>query len=263
MPTTKTMMNPRARTFLAWTLALFLTTAAARGATNEEQALTAENCALTVPADWSGRDLKHVPGVVAAFGDAAGQRTLLVLVQGRGQPGEAASDSFVTGFDIGMEKSGGGQKTSGKFVQLAGFRTYERRGTATLQGQHVTTLVLAVPTGDGTYLLEALMTNGEAGDDPQIRQTVDSFHFLHPPGLPHTPPDSAYRIGYFGGLILFLLLILAGIWALVRAFSRRGPPPPPPGYPGTFAYPQAVFPPPPPLPPPIRPSSPPPPPYGP
>ena len=226
------MMNPRTKTVLTWTLALFLA-AGARGATNEEQALTTENCALTAPAGWSARDLKRVPGVVAAFGDAAGQRTLLVLVQGRGQPGEAASDTFVTGFDIGMEKSGGGQKTSGKFVQLAGLRAYERHGTATLQGQRVTTLVLAVPTGDGTYLLEALMTNGEASDDPQIRQAVDSFHFLRPPGLPHgSPGDVAFQTGFRVGELLGWMILggLVGlvVWALTRFFARRGPPAPPP-----------------------------------
>ena len=115
---------------LACALALFLT-AAVCGADGQEQSFAEANCAFTPPAGWHQKEIKDQPGFVAAYGDPGETRTLLILVYGRGKAQHVFNEDSVAEFDKGMEKAGSGPKTSGKFVQFAGFPTYERRGQPT------------------------------------------------------------------------------------------------------------------------------------
>ena len=234
-------MNRSNLTLPACLLALLLVASGHGVAGQEQQALAASNCVLTAPPDWHPIDLGKQPGVVAAFGDAGGNRSLLVLTYKRGEPQPAMSDAYVTGFDKGVEKSAGGKKTSGKFVRVAGFAAYERRGTLNAKGRDLTTVALAIPTGDGAYLLEAFSAKGEAADDPEIAQAVGSFHFLHPPGSPRRPSDTGQRTAYaagqsFGSLAFISLIILL----IYRAASRRKPQPAA-GFSGPYPYPQNGF----------------------
>ena len=96
-----------------------------------------------------------------------------------------------------------------------------------MKGKHLSTVVLAIPTSDGLYGLEALGTKNEVGDDEEVRQSFNTFRFLHPPGPPQSPQDAAYRAGYLFGQVFIPVAILGLIvWGITKAVSRRNPPVP-------------------------------------
>lgn len=214
-------MNPSIPTRLACALALFFLVATC-DANGQEQSFPSGNCAFTPPPGWSRREFKQLPDLIAAYSDPAGDRTLMILANQRGKVGPAMDEAAITEVDRVIEKDGGGPKTSGKLVQFAGFRAYERRGTAGNKNKHMTTLGITFPTGDGIYILHAFSTVNEAADDEEMRRALNSFRFRSSPGTPRQPPDAAYRAGYFAGQGFVSLPVLALIiWGVSKLVSRR------------------------------------------
>lgn len=218
-----------------------------RGDAGREESFAGNNCAVTPPAGWQHLDGINQPGCFASFCNADRSRIVLLMVHERGHPAAEFSDASVQAFEQGVTKAGGGDRMSGKFVEMAGYRAYERRGTLSGKGNRMSSLMIAMPTGDGIYLLEALASNGDAGEDAEIRQTLGTFRFLRSPG---PPQSAAYRLGYllgqigFGAVAVGLVIGLI-VWALVRSRSRTPVMPS-----GPYPYPSGSFPPPPPPPPP-------------
>ncbi len=203
-------------------LALFFAASAHGAASKEQLALAAANCTLDVPPDWHPIDLSKQPTVVAAFADPDGRRKLMVLTVRRGQPAPAVSATYADEYEKGVEKSGGGKKIAGRFMKVAGFDAYERRGAVNINGRDLRTLAQAIPTGDGTYLLEAISPQGDPGDDPEVTQSLASFRFLHPPGSPRRQVDTVYKasqtIGQASLVAIFIGLIVR---AASKANSKR------------------------------------------
>lgn len=222
-----------------------------RGVDGQEEAFADENCALTPPAGWRHLDSMNQPGCFAAFGNADRSRIVLLFAHQRGRPAAEFGDAGVESFEQGVTKAGGGERLSGKFVEMAGYRAYERRGMLSAKGNQMSSLMIAMPTGDGIYLLEALAVGGDAGEDAAIRQTLGTFRFLHPPG---PPQSAAYRLGYLLGQIGFAVVVVGLVIGLVvRAITRnRSRVSAQPS--GPYPFPSGSFPPPAPPPPPLPPS---------
>ena len=246
-------MRPTTKIFLVCLLALSFVLSA-HGDLGQEESFANENCALTPPAGWERLEGLNQPGLFAGFRNADRSRLVLLLVHQRGHRAAGLNDAWVAAFDRGVTKAGGGERLSGKIVQVAGYPAYERRGTSRAKDNPRSTVMLAVPTGDGIYLLEGLTSTGDAGEDAEIRQTLATFRFLRSPGPTRS---AAYWLGYLLGLVGFAVIVVLVTWLIARLVNRgRSNVPAAPSGP----YPAgASFPPPPPAPPPPLPPPPPPP----
>ena len=91
------------------------------------------------------------------------------MVHQRGHPAAELSDAWIAAFDRSVTKAGGSERLSAKIVQVAGYSAYERRGVSNAKNNPKSTLMIAMPTGDGIYLLEGLTSVGDAGEDAEIR----------------------------------------------------------------------------------------------
>lgn len=239
-------MRPPTKTLLACLL-FFHLVLCAHGEPVQEQSFPNENCALTLPAGWLRLEKTNQPGLFAGFHNADRSRTVLLLVHGRGHSAGELNDAWIAAFDGGVIKAGGSERLSGKIVQTVGYPAYERRGTSHAKGPPQSTLMVAIPTGDGIYLFEGLSSAGDAGEDAEIRQALATFHFLRPP----PPARSAfYWLGYLSGLALGAGILGVVIWLVVRALTRgRSAVPTAPS--GPYPYPAGTS-----LPPPLPPSGP-------
>lgn len=173
------------------------------------------------------------PDIIAAYCDADGKRIVNLVIYDR-RPSGPLNDRFVTGFNRGLEKDGD-IRLSGKYIEVAGIRSYERLGHFSQRGHQISSLNLVIPGKDRYYILQGLETDGDANTDAEILQALDSFRFLHP-FVPNYDANSIpFRIGQLTGYVMVTLAVVAIVLAAVR--SNRQPPPrpssrPPPLPPG-------------------------------
>jgi hypothetical protein len=205
---------------------------------SKEAEFVGYNCAITPPDRWELlTNLPPQPGLIVAFRNSAQTSLLLVLVDERNKPDGPIDQRFVINFEKGVEQSGVGKRVSGRFIQVAGVKGYERVGTAVVNGRKASTITDVVAADDRFYSIQAMRFDGEAGDDPEIRKALASFRFLTPPSLPMSRSNSAaYRFGYFvgaaTGVVLIIAVVLVVVVVIIRAtkrpVSRRAPEIPPP-----------------------------------
>jgi len=99
-------------------------------------------------------------------------------------------------------------------------------------GKQISTLNWLVPGEDRYYSLTALRFDGDASEDPEIRQVFGSFRFMHHFVPSYTADSLAFRIGYVTGILMFIITSLAiGVYFVRRGRTPRPqrPPPLPPG----------------------------------
>lgn len=193
----------------------------------QEQEFPEHNCAITPPAGWEKLSGVNQPGLVAAFGNADRTR-LLVVIADTTSPATQIDDNFVPEFERGVERGGGGKRISGRFVDFNGIKSYERLGSATINGHATSILTRTLPGEGAMYSIQAMRIDGDVGEARELREAVETFRFLTPPSLPTLrAPSAAYRTGYFMGKLMcssvFLLAIVAVVVVIVRA-SRQKPP---------------------------------------
>jgi hypothetical protein len=118
-------------------------------------------------------------------------------------------------------------------VDAHGLKCYERKGAITKSGDTTSTFLQAMSANGTVYTLMAVRKDGDAGELPEIRQAIASFHFLKQPATP--PPvekkSAAFNAGYFisqnavviapVSLVLIVLMLTAFVKILGRR-SRRG-----------------------------------------
>ncbi len=208
----------------------------------QEQQFAEQNCAFTPPEGWKPiHPATPQPGVVAIFANADRTRLVLLVVDRHEKIYAPLSDTFVAGFDRGVEH-GGGNRLWGKFIQLDGFPTYERLGSVTRGTKQLSVLMEVVPVSNGVFSMQGIRLNGDASADPDLQKSLASFHFLTRPqpalGLP-PGASAAFRTGFLIAKYTMPLLMLAGVVAVlfvvvaitVRSASNRPVRPPP--IPGT------------------------------
>ncbi|MEP6669540.1 MAG: hypothetical protein ABJF10_10330 [Chthoniobacter sp.] len=238
---------------LAGVFLLAITTAALAG---EEKQYPEYNIAVTPPEGW--QDITSAApqkGLIVAFGSADRSRAAFVLYDDKlTNPGEL-DDRFVMEFENAAETSGLGKRISGRFVMVQGIKSYERTGSPLVRGKIFSMISRTVPTRGRFFGLQGFhFTGGDAGEDPEIRQFMESFRFLTPPPSMVAPdPETARKdaeikqavkrgqdFGRAMGALFVPLLVIGAIVGIIWVLMRRGksrppqtkassrPPPPPP-----------------------------------
>jgi len=222
---------------LAAALMLFL--AATHAVLGQERELAGYNCAITPPNGWQMMtNLPPRPGLVTLFAKADKTALLFLLIDDHNEVSGPLDDRFVSEFERGVEDAGAGKRVSGKFIEVAGIKSYERLGNVSANGKRASTIMQAVPTEGRIYSLLAMRFDGDASEDREIRKALASFRFIKAPAVPSQLSSSrsaAYRIGYTIGNATGIALLIAAALAVVKAIKSRKaklhratPPPLPP-----------------------------------
>ena len=205
-----------------------------------------------------------------AFGSPDRSRAFFVLYDDRiTNPGEL-DDHFVQEFESASETAGLGKRISGRFVLVQGVKSYERTGAPLVRGKIFSMISRTVPTRGRFFGLQGFrFTGGNADEDAEIRQCLESFRFLTPPPSMVTPDPvvakreaevkETFQRGQAVGRMmsyLFVPAIIIGaivgiIWLVTRRGKSRPPrvpasssPPPPPPPPAPLATVRTAAPPP-------------------
>ena len=220
-----------------WIPALLLIVVLVQNAFGQERQYPNDNFAITPPAGWDPvSNLPPQKGLVAVFGNPERTRLVVLVTMEAKSTDGPMDDRFVANFEKGLQKTGGGPPTSSKFIEVQGFRTYERIGSFAQGQKHFSTQTRLIATRGRAYSVAVMRTDGDATTDPEIQQCLASFRFLTPPEQPRSLADTiSYRIGYFTGQILIVLLAIFVMVKLARsARSKKNkdspatPPPLPP-----------------------------------
>lgn len=199
--------------------------AALSGALAMEQQFPDDNCAITIPDTWLVMtNYSPQPGLLAVYSDATGNRRLILQIINKKPPGPL-DDRFIAEFEKGYQESGGGVPLSGKYIEVDGIKSYERLGGFVLQGKQISTMIRLVPGEDRYYNMHAMRFDGDASEDPELRQVIDSFRFIHP-FVPSYAPDSiSYQIGKLTGALLIVIAVVAVVFNSLRSNRTSRPPP--------------------------------------
>jgi hypothetical protein len=179
--------------------------------------------------------------LVVAYSDPAKMRLVFVLANDEIRPSAEMNEKTAAEFEAGVAKSGGGTLVSSRFVKVGDILCYERIGSVAIKGKTVSNMSRNIPVRDRYYSITAMrFDGGDAGQDPEIRNFIESFRFLNPPARALAQPaartqSAAYKTGYFMGQLLMFAVVIVGIILLVRFVSkpkqRSGPPRNPPPLP--------------------------------
>lgn len=210
------------------TCALFF--AAFGNALAAEQQFSDNNCAITIPDTWTvTTNFPSQPTLLAVYTDAAGNRRVALQVINKKPPGPL-DDRFIAEFEKGYEGSSAAKVLSGKYVEVDGIKSYELLGNLFLPGKRISVMLLLVPGEDQYYNIQALRFDGDASEDPELRQVLSSFRFLHHfvPSYAPDPNSIAYRIGQLTGGLIAAITIVAVVVYASRSKRTPCPPSPPP-----------------------------------
>ncbi len=219
-------MGPRQRKSPTFLVCAALILHAVHLAAGQERQLNEANCTVTLPADWEDlTPTKEKPGnVLAAFGTHDQRRSLMVLLNHRGASSFPADRWFAAEIDARCVQTSAGHKTAGRFIEIAGSRGYERRGAMLVHFKYVSTLVWAIPTGEGTYLLQGTVIDGEVDQASDVQQAMASFRFLHPPPAVNKSRTATQWLrlyfAYYGVPVLLVCVLLAVVLGVVGVCLR-------------------------------------------
>ncbi len=192
-----------------------------------EQQFVEDNCAITIPDTWQAMtNFSPQPGVIAVYCDATGNRRMIFQVINK-KPSGPIDGGFVPEFEKGYQESGGGPFLSGKYIEVDGIKGYECTSSLVAHGKNISTMILLVPGEDRYYNIQALRLDGDASEDTEIRQVIDSFRFIHP-FVPTYVPSAAYRMGQ---LSVKLMVIIAGVFFVIYVVRSSLTPRPQPSRP--------------------------------
>ena len=210
----------------------------------EDREFVLENCAITLPEGWtraSGAPSSRATGIVLRKPDETAILALAYIKDGA--PNEPLTENAMARIDAGMESRGGGKRTAGRIVEVAGIKAYEREGTVMAGGREASTYALIVPADNDFYSVTLVRLDGNAADDPDLRAAVASLRFLTPPAAPVAGVSNirfdAFRAGKFLGPILLsvvMFIVVIGVAVLTAIILGRSgkkrvlmmPPPLPP-----------------------------------
>lgn len=219
----------------------------------QEQKFEKYNFAITPPEGWNQRS--NVPGAegldfAVAFVSPDGKQVLLVSADDSSSI-KSTNDESIGSFNRGFQKAGGGP-VSGNYITMDGVKAYQETSVANIKGKNISFLIRMAWVDRYSYILEAMANSSDPGGMPEVRKSMDSFHFLTQPEMPAQSESDATtqrqeeegRTGFYtalvvGGAFLLIFLVHKG---------RKKTPPPPPFFSKPPPMPRKV-PPPPPMPP--------------
>ncbi len=227
-----------------WACFLLLQCAAMPCVLGQERIFPEQNFAITIPPGWEWMaNPFSKPGVGAVAHNRDKSKLIVITIYQAEKAMEPMDEHFVADMEQGITKAGGGPRISGRFVEIAGLKGYERLGNLTANGVILSSLTWTVPTAENrAYNIQFLCRNGPADEDAEFPICVASFRFLKQPKPPVAikpwvnTSSPAYRTGYEVGQLAakvtfsFLggLIAMAVIVTLIRTWVRPKPPQPPP-----------------------------------
>jgi hypothetical protein len=192
----------------------------------QERTFPQYNCAVTPPTGWHELELPPQQAFCAAFENASNTQLFMLIIDDKHKVAGEVDDRFISNFEKGVESSGAGKRLSGKFVDIAGLKGYERLGQATIKGREASTIMRVVPADERFYSLQAMRFDGDVSDAPEIQEALATFRFITPPSPPPSRADrTAYRIGTY---IAIIMAALIGSIIRERKGRRQQTPPSPP-----------------------------------
>jgi hypothetical protein len=195
-----------------------------------EYTSAAFNYGIRLPAGWKRMPKMAEQMDVAVRTDTPQVRSLTVLVMNAGAGQARLDDATIVGLEKGFFPAGRARKTSGTRMEIAGQPGYEMRGTVATPAGNGTIVSRVVLADNRFYSLIANRMGGEVMDDPQIKQSLESFRFVKPPQIISSAGGGSsysrgYAIGYLLGVVIGVGLMIAVIVAvtlfLIRMFSKR------------------------------------------
>lgn len=197
-----------------------------------EQEMPEQNIAFVLPEGWFVfTDSVKKPGLIAAFGNEARTKLVLILRDDKNAATDEIGEKFEREYEKGLEQGGGGKRQWGKFVEIAGFLGYERLGRAKVAGKD-TSVLNQVFIADGKHysLQGMLVEGGDASLDLEVREAMASFRFLKPPPKPvvaskniaaSSRDSAAYRAGYFAGKVTVTIAVIVGVIVGIVAIAQK------------------------------------------
>ena len=204
-------------------LATFVT---AQGLLGQERQFSAQNFAITPPTGWMAVSNRvNQRGLAATFANRQRTRIVFVVIDNREIVLHEMNDRFIANWERDAERAGKEKPLSGKIIEVAGLKSYERLGYDSLGGRRHSSLMRAIPTKDGLYVVNGMRFDGDASEATDIVDCIGSFRFLTPPDLPRPAIRSAsYRIsrliGALTGVALFVLLVIGVVKAVSSGKNR-------------------------------------------
>ncbi|MEI9895796.1 MAG: hypothetical protein WDN28_18425 [Chthoniobacter sp.] len=157
-----------------------------------EQQFPDYNFAITPPDGWVDiTSTTHQKGLIVAFSAPDRSRAAFVLYDDRLTHPSELDDHFVEEFETASETSGLGKRLSSRFVLMQGIKCYERTGAPLVRGRIFSMISRTIPMQGRLFGLQGFrFTGGNADDDAEIRQFMESFRFLKLPSRSWWHPPS-------------------------------------------------------------------------
>lgn len=169
------------------------------------------NCALTLPIGWTQFPVDHVNYQLLAK-SPNGAKTVILKVA-RPPEGRRLEASNETREWLVSQ----GRLTAERPTAIAGYPGTELVGIVSLEGKSISTLYHFVAVEDKVYCINAMILEGDAASDLELRKCLDSFRFLHSAvAQPTLQRDAAFIVGEVLGVAMVISVFWIGI-----SFVRR------------------------------------------
>jgi len=211
------------KTLLAATLLLFLGMPVLEAKIYQ---LSDEKISLEIPDAWV---ITPKPGVAFSAARPQNQSTVAVLVMSNDQKQSVGDPAFISGMKKGMIETASGQGTKIEFVgedqvSLNNVPAYNVQYNAVLaNGTTIFVRAYAIAANGKIYVIS--LQTLDSSLDYELQNIASTFKFMSPPELPVVAQNPAYKLGWFAGEVIFVILVLATIGCAIRLLSTHRPKP--------------------------------------
>jgi hypothetical protein len=195
-------MNSMTRVRLIAFALFCLVAGVARG---QERQFPEFQCSITPPKGWEALPVQQ-PALVAAYGSPDRKKSLMLFASKQQKPGPLDYDT-INQFESARSSNTNDQRVTSKVVEVGGVRAYDRLGRSMIEGRPATTWVRLFGGNGYFYSIQAMRIDGEAVEDAELRQGMDSLRF---PGGP-----VIRQHGNFGPGLLAAGVVLVAVSVLV------------------------------------------------
>jgi len=173
------------------------------------------NCAITLPAgsDWS-RINPPVEMLKVVAQNKKGD-TILLFVGDAPQDGRTL-ESFLPGFKQSYFPEGASTMTSEETLQINGRSARRLKGMVKIQGIEMQRVTIVIIDNNRVYQIAAMSREIDPLADPEIREAIDSFHFLNLSSAVHKIKPARNLSSFIGHLTFYAMVGIAVVYMIVK-----------------------------------------------